>query len=169
VGSERRGIPSFPGYEITSDGRVWSRHSSSWLTVRHHGRRTRLRVQLVRNGRCYTRSVAPLILEAHVGPRPSGAVCRHLNGDDTDNRLVNLRWGTQQENMQDCIKHGRHVCLSWKGQSHPVAKLSDADISRLRDEYHCGGITQKALAQKYGITERYAFDIIHNQYRREAI
>lgn len=50
--------------------------------------------------------VHALVLSAFVGPRPSGAVTRHLNGNPTDNRLTNLCWGTQSENLRDRIRHG---------------------------------------------------------------
>src|SRR3989442_771331 len=45
--------------------------------------------------------VHTLVLEAFVGPRPEGAVCRHLNGDARDNRPENLVWGTHKQNSDD--------------------------------------------------------------------
>ena len=50
--------------------------------------------------------VHSLVLAAFVGPRPEGMVTRHLNGDSTDNRLENLRYGTPSENMLDRNTHG---------------------------------------------------------------
>ena len=41
------------------------------------------------------------------GPNPLGAnIVRHLNDVKTDNRLENLAFGTQSDNMRDCIKNG---------------------------------------------------------------
>jgi hypothetical protein len=52
------------------------------------------------------RLVHRLVLEAFRGPEPEeGMVCRHLNGIRTDNRLVNLRWGSQRENVEDAWLH----------------------------------------------------------------
>jgi hypothetical protein len=51
-------------------------------------------------------NVHPLVATAFHGPRPDGHECRHLNGDPTDNRAVNLCWGTAAENAQDRIDHG---------------------------------------------------------------
>lgn len=37
------------------------------------------------------------VLAAFVGPKPEGMIAMHRNGDPTDNRLVNLRYGTRAE------------------------------------------------------------------------
>lgn len=52
------------------------------------------------------KSVAHIVLEAFVGPRPEGQVSRHLNDIHTDNRLVNLAWGTYAENVADAKRNG---------------------------------------------------------------
>ena len=33
--------------------------------------------------------------------------CRHLDGDSMNNRLDNLCWDTQSENMKDVYRHGK--------------------------------------------------------------
>jgi hypothetical protein len=54
-----------------------------------------------------TRKVHQLVLEAFVGPKPEGGVCRHLDGNRTNNHITNLRWGTRSENSKDRWDHGR--------------------------------------------------------------
>ena len=51
---------------------------------------------------------ASLICEAFHGPRPYGAVVRHLDGSKTNDAPSNLAWGTQSENMADKVRHGTH-------------------------------------------------------------
>lgn len=48
------------------------------------------------------------MLTAFVGPCPPGMMARHRNGNPADNRVENLRWGTQSENMLDAVEHGTH-------------------------------------------------------------
>lgn len=55
------------------------------------------------------RCVHIVVLEAFVGPRPQGMVVRHLNGQQTDNRLENLSYGTPSENNFDLVRHGNHI------------------------------------------------------------
>lgn len=57
-------------------------------------------------GRGQTRMVHDLVLRAFVGCPPAKHECCHGNGDPSDNRLENLRWGTRSENILDAVKHG---------------------------------------------------------------
>ena len=65
-------------------------------------------VSLQRNGRKYTRYVHVLMMLAFVGPPPPGMETRHINGDNFDNRLENLAYGTSSQNSIDQVIHGTH-------------------------------------------------------------
>jgi hypothetical protein len=66
-------------------------------------------VRLSKDGRKKHLNVHRLVATAFHGPAPEGYECRHLNGDPTDNRAVNLRWGTSAENSADIRLHGRNA------------------------------------------------------------
>jgi hypothetical protein len=55
----------------------------------HDGRAT---VMICVDGRPRTIVVHTAVLEAFRGPRPPGHMAEHINGDQSDCRLVNLRW-----------------------------------------------------------------------------
>jgi hypothetical protein len=59
-----------------------------------------------------------LIAITFYGPSPLGV--RHLNGDASDSRLVNLRFGTQSENCVDTVRHGmnRHAAQTHCKRGH---------------------------------------------------
>ena len=89
-----------------------------------------------------------LVLMAFVGPRPEGMECRHLNGNPSDNRLENLRWGTSKENSADSVKHRT---MLW-GVSHGMSKLSEEAVRSIRLLYSKGGYTYVRLAKIFGVT-----------------
>lgn len=57
---------------------------------------------------CRPTKVAVLVLEAFVGPKPfPGAVARHLDDDQQNDRLSNLAWGSRTQNLEDAYRNGR--------------------------------------------------------------
>lgn len=82
----------------------------------------RISVCLTKDGRQKMRAVSNLVLEAHVGPRPVGAVARHYPDRDPWNcALANLSWATQSQNMLDKRTHGtdHQVSKMHCPQGHP--------------------------------------------------
>lgn len=65
-----------------------------------------LTIRLRRNGEGKPFFVHRLVMAAFVGPCPDGMVVCHNNGNGLDNRLDNLRYDTQSENMNDTKRHG---------------------------------------------------------------
>lgn len=111
-------IPSLPGYLATLDGEILTQRS-------YRGQRRPLaaqpskdgylRVKPTVNGKERWMSVHRLVAEAYHGPCPEGMQCRHLDGDKTNNRPENLRWGTAVENAADRKVHGTES----SGERHP--------------------------------------------------
>jgi hypothetical protein len=64
-------------------------------------------VHLCLDGKERIATVHTLVLEAFVGPRPTGYDACHDDGDPTNNLLTNLRWDTQSANGLDRTRHGR--------------------------------------------------------------
>jgi hypothetical protein len=64
--------------------------------------------RLSRDGVKHHRYLHRLVLESFVGPCPDGAVACHNDGDHNNNSVGNLRWDSQQSNISDIVKHGRH-------------------------------------------------------------
>lgn len=62
-----------------------------------------------------------------------------------------------------CVSHHRRFDCS--GESHPNAKLSDAQVREVRARYAQGGITMRALAAQYGISKTGMRNIILERVR----
>lgn len=126
-----RPIPGYEGlYEASAGGRVRGLdriigHNSGG-TRRWPGRELAqasdngyLVVTLCRDGVATKVGVHVVVLEAWVGPRPTPEHegC-HGNGNPADNRLGNLRWGTQEDNARDRVAHGRHSLAERDTDAH---------------------------------------------------
>ena len=61
------------------------------------------RVFLCKNGKGVHKRVATLVYESFVGAIPEGLEIDHINGDNRDNRLANLRVCTHKENCNNPI------------------------------------------------------------------
>jgi hypothetical protein len=138
---EWRTITGFNGaYSVSSLGRVRSEHRTrrgksgaptpvpQRILRAQQNRDGHMRVVLCAPGGKTTAFVHALVLTAHVGPRPAGHQACHRNGDASDNRVENLRWGTAASNQQDRIAHG----TTSRGASNGSAKLTEEQVRAIR-------------------------------------
>ncbi len=138
------------GFRVGADGSVWtkkSRNGYRWTGIWRRlkaGPNKQGYPQVVLLGKHYC--VHNLILLAFVGLCPEGMVCRHLNDIPSDNRVRNLCWGTQAENLADARRNGRKMrskltedevravlkCLSSGELPTPIALRFGVDVSTIR-------------------------------------
>lgn len=135
-----RPVAGYEGfYEVSDLGRVRSlprvitRKNDSPLPVpgrimspSPNGRAKHRALLLSRQGKVKTAKVHILVLEAFVGPRPEGQVARHLNDDPDDNRLANLAWGTQEENMGPDVRRNKGHYLTRRAQQNAGSYTTDS-------------------------------------------
>jgi len=159
--------PTMIGYGASRDGRVWSRKkkrglgygkggcwvlSDEWREIKTcptacgHLRFTAC------EGSGKEKSVMAhrFVMEVFVGPCPVGTQCCHNNGNPADNRVENLRWDTQLNNIADRDRHG--TTAHQKGERHGGAKLTESDVLDIRARYAAGerGIS---IAASYGVSK----------------
>ena len=68
------------------------------------------------------------VLRAFVGKCPDDCEVSHLNGNNADNRLVNLAYETRVANQRRKKAHGTLLF----GQKHPSSKLSEDSVRKIR-------------------------------------
>lgn len=110
-----RPVSGYEGaYEVSDQGRVRGVDRLDARGWRIRGRVLRASgsrypvVSLCRDGMPRTVEVHRLVLEAFVGPCPSGMEALHADDVKSNNALSNLRWGTHSENMRDVVRNGNH-------------------------------------------------------------
>lgn len=101
-------MPGYVGlYEVSNCGRVRNVRTGA-VRKPQPVKRGHLHVDLWRDGVGRSFYVHRLVLQAFVGPCPPGMEALHRNGNPTDNRVENLRWGTRSQNLHDSVRHGTH-------------------------------------------------------------
>ena len=145
-------IPSFPDYEINKRGSIRKDGKPIKLGKTYDGY---VRCVLKKDGRSYSRTAHPLVLDAFVGPRPPKHDACHSDGNPANNRLENLRWDTRKNNVADSIRHGTNQ----RGTRHWASRLTEEQVLEIRKEY-ASGISGLKLAKKYGVCKATVYHIL---------
>lgn len=152
------GFFEIPGYRkryaIDSGGNVFSYRKQGLLIPwqkNKHQRHQRLDLR-DDEGKYKKPQVHELVMAAFIGPRPQGAVIRHLDDDPTNNRLDNLEYGSVAQNKMDAVQNGKH--------STSFSKAKREEIwGRWMD-----GTSKNELARFYGCSLRTISKIITESY-----
>lgn len=159
-------IDGLPGYGVSRDGRAWSKRKSGkavgqmydkWLLLkgRPAGQYGYLAIAPKMCGVHLYKYIHLLVLRTFVGPPPSPAhQARHKDGNNLNNALCNLEWGTPTENSMDKIEHG----TSGKGEANSRSKLSSQEATEIRRRFMLGE-NRKQIASDFGITRSHVTDI----------
>lgn len=102
-----------------------------------------------------TRAAHQVAFETHVGPIPAGLFVLHHCDNPPCINPAHLFLGTKAQNNADMAAKGRAV----QGERHPVAKMTPADITRIRS-LGDAGVSQHEVARRFGIAQSTARDII---------
>jgi DNA-directed RNA polymerase subunit RPC12/RpoP len=105
-----------PLYEISNYGRIRSHKVIPHTVTPHFLNANPSRVHLWINGKGTTRRIARMVLETFLEPSQKRKI-EYINGNETDNRLSNLRWETQSKTykrLEKIIKTYNFNCLSSK-------------------------------------------------------
>ena len=146
-------IPEYEGvYQVSNLGRV---RSLKWGKQRilKGGKNPKgySLASLCKDGNVITNKIHRLVMLAFVGE--SDLQVNHINGIKTDNRLENLEYCTGPENIQHAFDTG----LMARGEDVYNSKLTKACAERIKYGHH--GMTQQAIAEIYGISDRHVSDI----------
>lgn len=157
-------IPGFSRYQVSDTGRVRAK-SYTVVCGRYRGGVRRLPerelstpdrgdgyrvIQLTADvGGRVNFGVHRLVTLAFLGPCPLGMEVRHLDGNPSNNTLVNLAYGTPKENNADKVRHGTQT----RGEQHSSAKLTDAEVLEIR-ERAVAGETVASIAGRFNVRPR---------------
>ena len=154
------------GYYVYRDGRVYSSRSRRFLTpLRTNGY---LHVVLCGAGGKKRIAIHALVARAFLMPMDGRPYVNHKNGVRTDNRVENLEWCSQSENVQHAYDTGlRTVDEAHRARAAELGrkkrKLSDEQVDEIRRTFTGARGQITALSNKYQIDRKSISSIIKGQ------
>lgn len=155
-------------YDVSADGQVmrvrYSLGSTPGRVLKPHVTRDgyhQVRLYTGARDRSRWHKVHRLVADAFLGPCPIGYQVNHIDGDKGNNAVSNLEYVTAKQN----IIHAERLGLRPKrrGERHPMARLTAADVREIRRMSRAGHLHQRAIAARFGISESHAHRIIQRR------
>lgn len=135
-------------YSVTKHGEIYS-HRSGKILKKHSNGYGYLIVALYKDKKRKSSYVHRLVAKCFVSNDDNKKCVNHINGDRTDNRVSNLEWVTQKENIHHAYKTGLSKGF---GETHGMAKLTDKDVKEIK-LLLSKKIGQKDIAEKFNVTK----------------
>jgi len=104
-------------------------------------------------------SAHALVLLTFDKARPVGMVIRHLDGNEKNNSLENICYGTYKENRADTVVHGTHVY----GEATHNVKLTVKDAVFIQDNYKFQdkNLGLSALSRRFGVVKQSILNVVN--------
>lgn len=145
-------VEECPSYLISNMGNV--KNIKELKTLKAYDREGYTRIDLYdrRIKKSLKRSVHRLVAEAFIPNPLNKPQVNHIDGDKKNNRVENLEWCTQSENMKHAFKTGLYVPNPLKGEDRYNSKMTYEKVILLREMYDSGEFLLKELAEEFNIS-----------------
>ncbi len=119
-----RPISGYPEYHVSATGHIYGpgRHGEPILLKPTSGESGHQYVSLYKDGRRTKKYVHRLVAENFIPNPEHSPVVRHLNDYPDDNRVENLAWGTQRDNIMDMRRNNNNYVPSDHDREKAYAK-----------------------------------------------
>ena len=152
----KRNIEGYEDYWVDDEGRVWSNKSGEIKELKGiNNNDGYLRVSLCKNGKWKWMSIHRLVAMAFLDNPEKYEQVNHKNGIKTDNRLENLEWCNNSQNM----KHAYSIGLKKaKGSKNGYAKITDEEAIKIFNRLN-NGESPTEIAKDYPITRQAIYEM----------
>ena len=153
-----KNIKTHPHYQVSETGLVRKTACKTLIgQYLNHGGYPLVRLSKPRKEFFVHRIVALTFIPSIEGK----TTVNHIDCNPENNRVPNLEWCTQGENVMHSRGLGRYPDSYWKGKRSPSAKLSDKTADLIRKDYSAGGTSYQKLATKHGTNKKTVMRIIN--------
>lgn len=80
----------------------------------------------------------------------------HKDGNKLNNHISNLEWVLPKDNCAHAVRTG---LFNLKGERHPMSKLCESQVLKMRD-LRASGMTYSELSKSFGVSRRQASDVV---------
>jgi NUMOD4 motif len=114
-----KNIPGFSNYEASNFGQIRRIDPMKILVPRTKKCKVKIRWN---NQKVYYIAVGRLVLLAFRRPPKEKEECRHLDDQQWNNVLDNLKWGSRQENMNDAMRNGIYARVDHRAKGKKAGR-----------------------------------------------
>jgi hypothetical protein len=153
-------IPRCDGYYASSLGRVKSNNTILSPGIVNGGYGV---VNVIEDGKVKLRLVHRLVAQAFIPNPDNKPYVNHINSKPTDNRVINLEWCTQKENIRHAMNSGRFKVAP----ERIILQIKNGIVLRSfngLDEVEQAGFDRRAV---YGIITNSGYRKTHKEFSWE--
>ena len=151
-------IEGFSKYLISNTGRV--KNIVELRDLKFYNSKGYSKIELVNDSNQDKKVFVHRLVAINFIPNPSNKPqVNHIDGNKKNNRVENLEWCTQSENMKHAFKTGLSVSL--KGEDAFNSKMTDDKVLLLREMYDSGEFLLRELAEEFNIGIASVWNIVN--------
>lgn len=197
MNEEWKDINGYEGlYQVSNLGRVksfigWNGHKrierekiiNGWTQTTNKGYKRKV-ISLRRNKEKEMFMIHQLVLNAFMCNAPEGKVCNHIDGDSLNNKIENLEWVTQQQNVIHAYETG--LTKRFQISKEEMEDLYVNKLYSIRKISECLGVTPAVVyrnfkrhnikarsvsetSDKYNLTSKYLKTMFKKGYKQKEI
>jgi hypothetical protein len=144
-----KSVVGHDGYEVSNLGRIAAIKNGERFIRKPNFATHYLSISFKRRPKDKTqtsRNIHVVVAEAFIGPRPSGMVVCHIDGNRYNNAASNVCYGTPNENVYDAVKH-----KTYKGSKNGRSVFDERHVLLIRMLLDKGSGTSE-LARQLGVS-----------------
>lgn len=136
-------------YLISSRGRIKSLKGNKVRALKStKNPKGYLQIGLYLEGKHFNKTIHQLVAINFIRNPNNYPTVNHKDGDKLNNSVDNLEWCSISYNVKHSFLTGLQCS---KGTNNPYHKLSDKEISAIREDFKIIKVTKKEICEEYGI------------------